>query len=240
MCLIFVHAAVNIQMELPPILIPTKQVWHSGGVKGKPLSCQSCAQHPYTTGFCPDWVGAEPQIAIMLTAPTKDEVNNYSAFDSDMGAFILHRYIYPFGFKKSNLIITNVLRCNQPWDKRYKREGYPTGTMREKAEITCRMYDDKRAVNGELRDGGLKQFNPNMFLLSLSPKEVKRVPAYHRQILANMAKARKFVDDGYRPLILFGNEAAELFAPYIRGAGGVKGWTGHFWAGDFRFAGFVN
>jgi hypothetical protein len=217
--------------SLAPIVIKSSKPWASGGIVAKPPECHTCpwANPKYGgIGFCPDTIGPDPKVALLFPAPSKDDVNAYRGLSGDMGHYIIRHYLEPVGFRRDNLLISNVLRCALPWDKTKKRERYPTGVTREKAEVACRIFDNRHGGNGAMLPGGIKDWEPNIALITFSPKEVFKVPAYHRQLLRDMEKVRKFVDAGYRPVVLFGNEPAEQYAPYIKGQGGAKTWRGHF------------
>ena len=213
---------------LAPIVIKTSRPWASGGITAKPPECHTCPWGRFSKGFCPDTIGTTPKLALLFAAPSKDDVNAYRGLSEGMGFFILHNYIYPLGFKNNDLIISHILRCSLPWDRRLRREGYPAGIIRDKAEVACRIYDDRHGGNGVMLLGGIKDWKPNLALITFNPKDVHRTPSYHRQLRRDMQKARDFVDKGYRPVVLFGGEPAELYFPYIKGQGSAKGWRGHF------------
>ena len=216
--------------KLPPIIIQSKfAVAPVPSVKHgrKPPECMVCAFNTTGYGHAKDWIGAIPKAAFMFCSPSKDDVIEGVALGSDWGTSILYRYIYPAGFKKNDVILANVIRCYPPFDVRYKRPGYPIGQLKVKAESTCRNYDVL----------SLTKFDPNLFLLTFDPHDALGTPAYSRQITADLGKLKRFIASGLRPLVLFGNQAGELFMPHIKGAGSVKTWRGHFMEMDYKYKG---
>ncbi len=115
------------------------------------------------------------------------------------------------------------------------RVSYPTGKTREKCEVTCRVYDNRHGVRGKLTPGGLIDFDPNIFLITFSPKDCMKIGAYYRQIKNDLHKVMEFIDKGLRPMVCFGNEPAELMFPHIVGHGSVKAWHGHFKEMDYKW-----
>lgn len=222
-------------MELPRILVASRAPWASSGIGCKPIECDTCTFSPYSYGFVPDHYGEDAKLAIMLPYPDKEDANERSSLSSGMGAYISRRYLNPLGFTKKTLLISYVLRCVPKWNKRMRKPGYPTGRTRANAEVSCRIYDDRHGVNGELSPGGLRKFDPNIFLITFNPRDSIKVPAYHRQLQCDFAKAKRFVEQGYRPLVLCGGEAAELIFPFVQGKGSAKGWRGHFSEQEYKF-----
>ena len=195
----------------------------------KPPECLVCAFNTTGYGHAKDWVGATPKAAFMFTSPSKDDVVEGVALGSDWGRYILANYIYPAGFTKADVILSNVLRCYPPFNARYRRPGYPTGELKKKAEASCRHYDVL----------SLAKFDPNLFLVTFDPHDAMNTPAYRRQIKLDLKKLATFIAQGLRPLVLFGAEAGELFLPHIKGNGSVKSWRGHFQPMEFKFKGAI-
>jgi len=204
------------------------------------MECGTCKFNPYSFGFVPDFKGADVKLAVMFPYPEKDDANQNEAAQSDMGKYILKNYVYKAGFKRENLFITYLLRCVPKWNKKLRRPEYPTGRTREVAEVSCRIFDSSHGERGKLVAGGLRDFNPNICLITFNPRDVFKVPAYHRQLLIDFKKAHALVGKGYRPIVLCGNEPAEVFAPYIKGKGSAKAWRGHFSEMDYKFREFRN
>lgn len=195
----------------------------------KPPECMVCAFNHLGYGFAKDWVGATPKVAFMFSSPSKDDVIEGVALGSDWGGYILANYIYPAGFKKAEVILSNVLRCYPPFDVRYRRPGYPKGIIKTKSEATCRNYDII----------SLAKFDPNLAMVTFDPHDAMNTPAYRRQIQADLLKLPELIGQGFRPLVLFGTEAAEIFMPHVKGNGGSKTWRGHFQATEFKFKGRI-
>lgn len=215
--------------ELPPILVSTRDPIEKAGIGEKPSNCLSCAWTPYSRGFVPDSKIENPKLALYFGFPTKDDTIYGAALSGDMGAYILRNYLNPAGFKKDEVLVSHVLRCQPPWSKRYQRPAYPTGRTKEKAELACRIYDDK-----------LIKFDPNIFLITFSPREAIKVPAYKRQLQVDFKKVSKLVGMGYRPCVLLGNEPAELIAPWIVGRGSSKAWRGTFFEIEYPWSNLRN
>src|SRR5579871_3100055 len=226
--------------NLPPILVASRAPWASSGVGSKPVECDTCLFNPYSYGFVPDFVGSNAKIAIMFSYHEKDDANEREAMASDMGKFILRTYVYPAGIKKDELLITYLLRCVPKWNSKLKKPNYPTGRTRDNAEVSCRVFDNSHGEEGKLVSGGLRKFNPNICFITFNPREVFRVPAYHRQLQVDFKKALELSKQGMRPLVLCGNEPGELFAPWIKGKGSAKAWRGHFWEMDYKYGEFRN
>lgn len=191
----------------------------------KPPECTVCCFRDTGYGFAKDWVGATPKAAFMFAAPSKDDVVEGVALGSDWGSYILANYIYPAGFKKSEVILANVLRCYPPFDVRYHRPGYPTGQLKVKAEATCRNYDVL----------SVGKFDPNLFLITFDPHDAMKTPAYRRQIQVDLSKLKTFISAGFRPLTLFGNEAAGIFTQGYS----AKTFRGHFFETDYKYKGKI-
>lgn len=221
--------------ELPPIIVGTRKPWASPGIAGKPGECASCAFTLQSSGFCPDWRGSHPKLALLFTSPSADEVTEREPLKSDMGGYIFRHFLAPFGLTKDDLIVSHVLRCKAPWDRRRMRVMYPIGKMREKCEVTCRIYDDRHGVKGALTPSGLLTFSPNIAIITFSPKDCIKVGAYYRQVKNDIGKAVGFAGKGYKPLVCFGNEPAELIFPHIVGHGSVKQWHGHFAEMEYKW-----
>ena len=221
--------------HLPPILVKTNKPWKAAGILVKPAQCVACPLRTVGSGFVPDSVGLTPRVAIMLPTPTDDDLLENAPLSGGMGYYVFKNYLHTAGFRKDDLLLLHIIRCKPPWSARKRRLDYPTGVVRDKAETVCRSYDDQHGFQGGLQPGGLVKFNPDMFVLSLNPREAIRIPVYTRQIQRLFQRVYTFVQLGWRPLILCGNEPAELFAPFIKGQGGVKAWHMHFWTGEFKY-----
>lgn len=76
--------------------------------------------------------------------------------------------------------------------------------------------------------GGIVGFNPDVFVFSLDPEDTMKVPAYTRLIQRCIEKGLHLYHCGYKPVVLLGEEAVLLQAPWVKTAGGLKAWLGHY------------
>lgn len=187
------------------------------------------------SGFVPDWYGdqyEEPKLAFLLDFPAADDVLDQRPWSGRAGYAWEKKYLKPFGLSLSNVLISHVLRC-QPKERKWGKPVYPTASLRRGAEITCRQHDGKCWGGPKLRAGGIKKYDPNLFVISFHPSDALLVPALSRLIHKDIEKAVKRQTEGYRPLVVMGVEAKELIAPWLRG--GIKPWRGTFWEGSWPF-----
>ena len=205
--------------------------WVSAGVRGKPDGCKSCLYRGIGQGFCPDDVPAEPIVGILLEAPGGDEALEQRPMVGRAGQFWERRIINRLGYKREDVAIFNTIRCRPPNNE------YPTGQIRTHAEQLCRQYDGVQGINGKLVPGGVRKFNPNLFIATFHPAATFRTPAIYRLILKDMEKAFRFGTSGkgYRPLVLMGDKALSLVAPWTEGKGGLRKWRSHWWHGSWPF-----
>lgn len=182
------------------------------GASRKPKSCEGCPYASTGLGFCPDDKPEKPLIAMMLEAPGQEEVLESRPLVGRAGRMWLWRLIGQNGYKRENVLICNTLRCNPPGNH------YPTGQVRHGAEEWCRQYDTK-----------LREFEPDMFLITCHPAMLLRTSAMMRLVQRDVKLAFEFAERGRRPLVLMGDKAKEVFAPWL--VGGVKRWRGHWWEG---------
>jgi hypothetical protein len=106
--------------------------------------------------------------------------------------------------------------------------------MRDNAEAVCGRYDRLQAKDGDLVVGGVIGWDPDMFIFSFDPADTIRVPAYTRLIQRCIEKALHFANLGFRPMVLFGEEAVTLQCPWVKSAGGLKAWQGGYVEGGWR------
>ena len=163
-------------------------------VKGKPTGCNLCPYRKIGAGFVPDYYGKSAKIALVLEAPGQTEYLQGTPLVGKAGRYWLRKLIEPNGYTREDCVICNTIRCRPPDNK------YPTGKMRVHAETFCRRYDTE-----------LKRFNPNFYVCSLHPSALLRSPAALRLVQADVQKAFKFAEKGYRPVVLFGEKAAKKF-----------------------------
>ena len=199
------------------------------GVIKKPEHCiKNCKYHEIGRGFCPDFIGKTPKVAFLLEAPGPDEIVAREPLIGRSGKFWLKALVNPLGYTREDCIISNVLRCFP------ENMEYPSFPYRQPAEKACRYYDDKHGVNGKLFPGGIKDFNPNIFLLTYHPAAILRTKAYLKIVRSDVKKAFNFYEEGWRPCLLMGAKAGALFLPFIEGNGGLDNWHSHIWEGEFK------
>lgn len=195
------------------MLLQLKKKTESIGIQSKPQGCLECPFRKYGFGFVPDYVPSNPKIAIQLEAPGEQEALENTPLVGRAGKFHFKTLIEPLGYTREDCLISNTLRCRPP------NNIYPKSKLRKEAELQCRRYDDD-----------LKNFNPNLFVITLHPAALLRSSAVMRLVKRDVQKAFEFAEEGYRPLLLMGDKALSSRLPYIHS---VKNFRGHF--GEFRF-----
>lgn len=214
--------------QLPPVLDPNLP-WQSPGiVRDRPTACGLCRYHYKSVGFTSTFVGKTPKIGIVFPHPDSEEVVSREALDSARGRRFLHENIEPLGLTKEDLVISYVIRCLPPWSKKTREREFPTGKMRENATEVCRRYDRLKGLKGDLVTGGIIEFDPDMFIFSFDPQDIIRIPAYTRIIQRCFDKAAHFMNLGYKPCVLLGEEAVTLQCPWVKSHGGLKQWVGGY------------
>jgi hypothetical protein len=221
----------SLHPETPAEIAP---LWSSPGVAGKPEVCQLCPFQHQGTGFVADWWPAEkePSLGFLLDIPSSNDVVEQRPWSGAAGYAWESRYLKPFGLTLHDVGIFHVLRC-RPRATRFGKPLYPTGKLRRDAEITCRQHDKVCWDGPRTRAGGLRKFNPNLFVTTFHPTDCIAVPALSRLLLRDVEKAVKKSREGNRVLVLMGDEAKELIAPWLKNS--VKFWRGHWWRGDYPF-----
>lgn len=197
-------------------------------MQNRPGACSLCRWGYKTVGYCPTFVGSDPKLSLLFPFPDSEEVVSREALDSARGRRFLHEYCEPYGLEKKNLIISFVLRCLGPWDKKTKQRSYPSSKMRENAEAICRKYDSLHGLRGDLVTGGIVGWSPDLYIFSFDPTDTIRVPSYTRLIQRCMEKGMHFANLGFKPCVLFGEEAVALQCPFVKTAGGLKAWAGGY------------
>jgi hypothetical protein len=201
----------------------------------RPSQCSQCRWSYKTSGFVPPFVGSDPKIAFVFPQPDSQEIISREALDSDRGRRFIHEYCEPYGLTKENLVVKYVLGCLSPWDKRTRQRMYPTSAvLRVQAERACDKYSFLQGNEGHLTPGGIVGFDPNIFVLAFDPADTLRIPALTRLIQRSVEKACHFSVLGYRPCVLFGEEAASLQFPQLKGRGGLKAFNGHYFEGSWK------
>ena len=199
------------------------------GVRAKPSLCNLCPWNASSHSFVPDWVVKAPRFACLLEAPRQNEALQRTPLVGMSGDLLFHAFLRPLGLERENVILANTLRC------RGEENEYPDGPTRKKAEQVCRQYDwyhgDQR---GNLTAGGIADWDPNLFVITLHPAAVLRENAYFFLVRKDFEKAARFMERGYRVCVLCGDKAAALVLPRIEGSGGVSYWRGHSFSGSLK------
>lgn len=211
-------------MALNPIIPTGKSLpvinRHIYGIQDKPQGCDGCMYRKLGSGFVPDSYPSEAKIAFVFDAPTSDDILYNVGLSGQLGSY-WSSLLLRNGFTKKDILVSSVLRCKGPgWDF------YPTGKMRQSAEESCRHYDKFHDRDTLLINGGIRAFNPNLFVITEHPKQLMKIPAYTRLFKSDIKKAYRFVEQGYRPCVLLGDKAMNMIFP--RWTGGVKRWRGNF------------
>lgn len=202
----------------------TLVTWDSLGVRTKPKACRLCPMAAVGHGFCQDEKGSTPTLAFVLDMPSGSDVKERRPWSGEEGEKWEKAFLTDLGHTREEVLFSHVIRCRQPND-RYGFPLYPSDPLRRKAELNCRHYDTS-----------LLSFDPNVFVITVHPRSIRLIGAYHRQIRQDIGKAFDLVAKGFRPAVLFG-EAAELYYPYMKGGGGIKNWRGHYYFGESPFKG---
>jgi hypothetical protein len=200
----------------------------------RPPGCSLCRWSFNTSGFVFPFVGSDPKIAFVFPQPDSEEVISREALDSSRGRHFLHTFCEPYGLTKENLVIKYCTACLAPYNKRLKQRDYPTSTTRANAENSCDKYSALHGREGFMVPGGIKGFDPNIFVFAFDPQDTLRIPAYTRLIQRSIEKGLHFHHEGYRPCVLFGIEAVRLQAPFVENHGGLKAWQGSYIEGSWR------
>lgn len=176
----------------------------------KPEPCLSCPFAKYSTGFCADYFPAEPKLAIVLKMAGKDEVISGSPMTGKAGRFWEYEYLRPLGIERKDVIICNVIRC-------YPNGGvFPTGKMKESAIVACEHWNHL-----------IEMFQPNLWIVTFNPASVMRTPQQGKLLKRAFELMWQKVAEGYKPVVLAGEEARELYAPWLKGQ--MKKWQRTHW-----------
>lgn len=199
------------------------------GLRQKPHLCNLCAWAPFSHGFCPDWVPTTPKLALLLEGPGENEVLQRTPLSGRTGSFVFHSLLKPLGLTRDDVLISNTIRC------RKEDNDYPEGTLRKRAEANCRQYDWYHgAADGTLAPGGLADWDPQLFVITLHPAAIFNENAYFFLVRHDFEKAWRFASAGFRTCLLCGDKAASLVLPTVEGSGGVTYWRGHVFRGSLR------
>ncbi|HOQ47949.1 MAG TPA: uracil-DNA glycosylase family protein [Bryobacteraceae bacterium] len=175
----------------------------------KPDECKGCPLMKNSTGFCGDYYPDEPIMAMVLKMPGKDEVINGEPMTGRAGKFWEKEYLHPLGLRRQDVLIANTIRC-------FPHGGeFPTGKVRKGALAYCRRWDV------------LDKFRPDLWIVTFNPAAILRSPQQGKFFTRALEFARDRAREGYRPVILAGEEAKEVYAPWLDGS--MKKWERHYW-----------
>jgi hypothetical protein len=207
--------------------------WTSGGVGRKPTECGLCPWSKKGIGFVGDLFPPEAKVLFVFDAPISDDAIEQVPMKSGMGRMHMYNLVYSIGRKKSEVAISYLQRCAYP--KKGKFPLYPTGEIKKKSEKRCRVYDKSQWLDGERSAGGVLAFNPDIFLLTFDADAAINGPAFTHLLRADCRKAFEIADKGYKVAVLFGKIAGAYWMPHAfkTGAGGLKGWRGHYMKADW-------
>lgn len=180
----------------------------------KPPACSSCQFAKQSTGFCADRIPTNPKLAVVLGMPEKWDVASGKPLSGGSGYRWWKEFVWPVGLREEDILVSNVVRC-------YSNSGdFPTGKLGIVAQKTCE----------EVWGGPLREFNPNVFIVSVDPTKLFKSPNQAKFLKRAMVRVKEFIEEGKRPCLLLGPEAKAKFAPWLNGA--MKQWQGHWWEGS--------
>lgn len=190
-------------------------------MRTKPAQCLDCPLHGSSISFLADSWSPSVKIGILKHHPTKGEINEGASLGTTL-EWWNKEFFAPNGFNHSEVGVSNVFRCYVITDpKEKKRKCPPKEQEVNKDRLVqisnkCRQYDDRKGdTEGRLTGGGLRQWNPNAFIITYDHTETVKAAAYKIFIKRAFELGRTLVDSGHRPLILMGREAAELVRPTL-------------------------
>ncbi len=183
------------------------------GIQLKPKTCQIlCPYFSIGSGYLEDTLPPEAKIMVMLASPSSEDLLYRKFLSGKAGFSFFKNYIYPLGYRQEHVAICGVMRCRPVGGK------FPLGQDKKGTVEACRYYDQQK----------VKDFGPKSYIISQSLKDVYQENAFHSLMVNDFKKAFRFAEKGLRPIVLMGNEASEIVAPYIVGQGGTKKWRGEW------------
>jgi uracil-DNA glycosylase family 4 len=173
------------------------------GQRSKPNWCyQNCGYHG-GTGFAPvDSVEklSRAKVCLILEALGSWEAFYSRPLSGNTGKMFFNQFVEPLGYSREDCLIDNALRCHANENK------YPTGKQRIEAESKCRFWD-----------AAIDVFDPNVIAVTYHPASLFEEKQRHRLIRESVKRAFYWYEQGYRPVLLFGSHARDVFAPWLQG-----------------------
>jgi hypothetical protein len=148
----------------------------------------------------------------MISNPSGDDITNRNLLSGRAGWRFIKDYVTPLGYDLADFGVCSVIRCHPPGGQ------FPIGVDGKGATQACRYYDKEI----------MAKFAPNCFIITQALRDTYKEPAFCSLLRRDIQKAFEFTARGLRPIVCMGNEASSLVASYIIGAGGAKGWRGHW------------
>lgn len=184
----------------------------------KPDYCVKRCGYRRGSGFVPGESIAKlssPLVRVMflLEAPGSWEAIHGWPLAGRTGEMFFEEFVEPLGHSREEVLIDNVLRCQPP--RRGKTQTYPVGKERLEAEKACRHWDVLTQT-----------WKPNIVGLTYHPASLFR--DRQRTVLVEQAvkKAFRFAEIGFRPALLMGEHARDVYMPWLAGA--LKAWQNHW------------
>jgi hypothetical protein len=204
------------------------------GPRKKPQYCvKNCPRRIFGTGFLADSISDTTKVVLLKYQPSTDEINCRQAIPEKYIKFATQA-----GFEPNEIGVAYMLRCRNPKDKD------PVKDLR-KAQKICRYWDTQQTLSPESPvayvDGGLKKYNPNVFILTFDIKTLEKADAFKVFFAKAFKLAKEFSDKSYRPIIACGPEVAVLLQPELFSTQEFdrdttfRSWVGHWWIGDWPF-----
>lgn len=207
----------------------TAKEWQSAGVRGKPETCNLCSFSQKGTAFVADYMPSTARIVYVFSHPKQADVIDQKPLAGPHGEIMRKILITDLGHREDEVGLAHTIRCMP--QKITTRSGpsylYPTGSLQRAAESNCRQFDNSSFKEGLLSPGGLIEFDPNLFLVTLDIDTALMIDAYKFMIQRDLETSWSFVDEGHRVAVLFGSEVLSLVAGFLKG--GSKQWRGHWW-----------
>lgn len=102
-------------------------------------------------------------------------------------------------YTRRDIFVDNTLRCLPP---KQGNSQYPKGAVRKRAEACCRVYDR------------WEEYNPTVALINIHPAAIAREPTPLVLQIKTFERAKDFVEQSERPLVLCGGKATGAWLGY--------------------------